>query len=264
MATAQLNGVDIYYEIHGDGPPLVLVAGLASDSQSWLPVVVPLAERFTVIVYDNRGVGRTTPHDTEVSMTLLTDDCAAMIEHLGYSKVFLLGHSMGGFIAQEVAARYPDRVERLILVGTARENTTRNGALFFDMARSLESGSDPETWFREFFRWIFTARFLQDEATVAEALRIAVEYPYPQTPAQFRRQVESVAGYVGVAASRIRAKTLVITGSEDLLFPPEQGRALAGELPNAEFQLIPNAAHSIHMEAPAAFVDALLQFLEAP
>ncbi|MFC2106357.1 alpha/beta fold hydrolase [Candidatus Bipolaricaulota bacterium] len=262
MATAQLNGVDIYYEVHGGGPPLVLIAGLASDSQSWLPVIAQLAERFTVIAYDNRGVGRTAPHDTEISMTLLTDDCAALIEHLGYSKVLLLGHSMGGFIAQEVAARYPDQVERLILVGTARANTPRNGALFLDMARSLESGADLETWFREFFRWIFTARFLQDEVVVAEALRVAVEYPYPQSPAQFRRQVESVAGFVGLDASRIRAKTLTMTGSEDLLFPPEQGRALAGELPNAEFQLISNAAHSIHMEAPAAFVDAVLQFLE--
>ncbi len=262
MATAQLNGVDIYFEVHGDGPPLVLVAGLASDSQSWLPVVPPLAERFAVITYDNRGVGRTAPQDADISMTLLTDDCAALIEHLGYSKVVLLGHSMGEFIAQQFAARYPDRVDRLILVGTALENTARNCALFLDMARSLKSGADPEAWFREFFGWIFTTRFLQDEATVAEALLIAVEYPYPQTPAQFRRQVESVAEFVGVNASRIKAKTLVMTGSEDLLFPSQQGHALAEELPNAEFLLVPDAAHSIHMEVPGAFVDAVLQFLE--
>lgn len=119
MGTARLNGVDVYYEVHGGGPSLVLIAGIASDSQSWLPVVAPLAEHFTVIVYDNRGVGRTTPQDADVSMALLADDCAALIEHLGYSKVHLLGHSMGGFVAQDVAARYPDRIGHLILVGTA-------------------------------------------------------------------------------------------------------------------------------------------------
>jgi len=260
---AQLNGVDIYYETHGDGPPLVLVAGLASDSQSWLPVLEPLAERFTVIAYDHRDVGRTVSHATEVSMALLADDCAALMEHLGVAEAHVLGHSMGGFIAQELAARDPDRVDRLILVGTALENTARNDALLLGMARSLGSGADREAWFREFFRWIFTARLLQDEAAVTEALRLAVEYPYPQTPEQFRRQVEAVVRFDPVDPSRIGAKTLVMTGSEDLLFPPEQGRILAEELPDAEFLQVPGAAHAIHVEAPDAFVGAVLRFLDS-
>ncbi len=234
--------------------------GIASDSQSWLPGVAPLAERFIVISYDNRGAGRTAPHNAEASIALLADDCAALIEHLGYSNVHLLGHSMGGFVAQDVAARYPDRINRLILVGTALENTARNDALLLDMANHLESGTDLETWFREFFRWIFTARFLEDEAAVAEALRIAVEYPYPQTPAQFRRQAEAVVAFDAVNPSRITTRTLVMTGSEDLLFPPEEGRALAEELPNAEFVLIPGAAHSVFLEAPDAFVNAVTRF----
>jgi pimeloyl-ACP methyl ester carboxylesterase len=262
VGTAQLEGIDVYYEIHGDGLPLVLVAGIASDSQSWLPAVGPLAEHFTVIAYDDRGVGRTAPHNAKVSTTLLADDCAALIEHLGAAKVHVLGHSMGGFVAQELAARRPDRVDRLILVGTALENTVRNDTLLLDMTRSLESGADPEAWFREFFRWIFTARFFQDETAVADALRLAVEYRYRQTPERFRRQVEAVARFVAVDPSRIRAKTLVMTGSEDLPFPPEEGGALAEEVPNAEFLLVPGTAHSIHMEAADAFVDAVLRFLE--
>jgi pimeloyl-ACP methyl ester carboxylesterase len=259
---AQLDGVEIYYEVHGDGPPLVLVAGLASDSQSWLPVVVPLAERFTVVAYDNRDVGRTVSHAAEISIPLLADDCAALMEHLGYSNAHVLGHSMGGLIAQELAARHPDRVDHLVLIGTALESTARNNALLLDMAQSLESGADLEAWFREFFRWIFTTRFLEDEAAVTEALRLAIEYPYRQAPEQFRRQVEAVARFVAVDPSQISAKTLVMTGSEDLLFPPEEGRVLAEELPYADFLLVPGTAHSIHMESTDAFVNAVLRFLE--
>ncbi len=262
MGTIETNGVEIYYEIHGSGPTLVLVAGLASDSQSWLPVLGELARRFTVVVYDNRGVGRTTPRDAEIEIPVLADDCVALIDRLGYPEVHLLGHSMGGFIVQDVAARHPDRVDRLILVGTSFKNTKHNDALLSHMADSLDSGADPGAWFRDLFRWIFTARFMEDEAAVAESVRLAVEYPYPQTAEQFRRQVEAVERFRGVEPRRIRAKTLVMTGEEDLLFPPAEGQALAERLPDAEFSLIPRAAHSIHMETPAAFVDAVVKYLK--
>jgi 3-oxoadipate enol-lactonase len=261
MNTIEIDGIRLYYEVRGGGPPLVLVAGLASDSQSWLPVVEPLARRFTVVAYDNRGVGRTTPPDVEIEISLLADDCVALIDRLGYSKVHLLGHSMGGLIAQDVAARHPDRIDRLILVGTGRRTTDEDDTLLSDMARSLEAGTDPETWFRELFRWIFTTRFMQDEATAAESIRLAVEYPYPQTAEQFQKQVDAVARFAGVDPSRIVARTLVMTGEDDVLFPPEEGRSLAMRLPDAEFLLVPSAAHSVHMESPVPFVDAVVRFL---
>lgn len=264
MSMIEANDVRLYHEVHGNGPPLVLIAGLASDSQSWLPVIAPLAKRFTVIVYDNRGVGRTLPKDAQIEIPLLANDGIALIDRLDHEKVHLLGHSMGGLIAQDVAARFPNRVDRLILVGTGVRTTDEDNALLSDMARALEAGADPEGWFRDLFRRIFTARFMEDEAAVAEALRVAMEYPYPQTPEQFRKQVDAVARSPGAKRSRIRARTLVMTGSEDVFFPPEAGQALAEEIPDARFLLMPGVAHSIHMEAPERFVDAVVRFLESP
>lgn len=264
MNTVVVNGIEIYVEVHGSGPPLVLIAGLASDSQSWLPVIAPLAEHFTVIVYDNRGVGRTAPADAPISIALLADDCARLLDRLGYPKVHLLGHSMGGLVAQQFAARHADRIDRLILVGTDRKNPARNDDLLLEMAASLESGTSVEDWLRELFRWLFTERFLQSEDAVTEAIRVAVEYPYPQSPEQFRRQVEAVVAFDGVDASRIAAPTLVVTGSEDRLFPPQVGRALAEQLRDGTFLVVPDAAHSIHMEAPGPFVDAVVAFLKGP
>ncbi|NOZ19463.1 MAG: alpha/beta hydrolase [Planctomycetes bacterium] len=262
MPTANINGVRLYYEIHGKGNPLILVAGLASDSQSWQPVVEDLARHYRLILPDNRGVGRTTPANADTSICQMADDCIALIQHLDLSCVHMLGHSMGGLVAQDCAVRYPKSIGKLILAGTSASCSKRNKALLTDWAAMLESGMNPALWFRNIFYWIFSPRFFEDDEAVREALRFAVEYPYPQTEVAFRKQVEAIARFNCVEAlPTISAKTLVLCGKEDLLFPPGECATLSQAIPNAKFHVIDNAAHSIHMENPAAFTDRVLHFL---
>src|SRR5260221_9223219 len=118
--------VDLYYEIRGHGKPVLLVAGLASDNAFWLPVVDDLAAHRQVIVIDNRGSGRTTPMDTATSIGAMADDCAALVRHLRLPCVDLVGHSMGGMIAQECAIRHAVLIDRAGLVGTGPVNSARN------------------------------------------------------------------------------------------------------------------------------------------
>ncbi len=262
MATAFINNVHLYYEIHGSGAPLLLVAGLASDSQSWQPILEDLARHYQVITLDNRGVGRTRPADIPVSIQQITDDCVSLIKSLGLSSVRLLGHSMGGFVAQECAIRYPEYVDALILAGTTAVNSPRNNALFFDWATYLEDSMDLKLWFKNMFYWIFSRHFFQQEEIVNDALRLAIEYPYPQSKEAFRNQVKAIAEFNCLARlATITAQTMVISGKEDLLFPPEECAKLAQEIPGATFSLIEKAAHSIHMENPQAFTEDVLQFL---
>ncbi|MDP8313931.1 MAG: alpha/beta hydrolase [Candidatus Celaenobacter antarcticus] len=107
MPSTIVNGIDLYYEIHGKGEPLMLIAGLASDSQSWQPIMEDLSRNYRVITPDNRGVGRTKPSDINISIQKITDDCISLVRHLGLSSVNMLGHSMGGFVALDCAIRYP-------------------------------------------------------------------------------------------------------------------------------------------------------------
>ncbi len=164
MAIAIINGMQIYYEIHGTGEPLLLIAGLASDSQSWLSVINRLADRYQVITFDNRGVGRRKPSDEFTTIEQMADDCVALIQYLGLSPVHLLGHSMGGFIAQRCAIHYPNVVNRLILAGTSASVSDRNIALFLDWVHYLESGMDLTLWFRN----LFTGYFLFDSLKIAK------------------------------------------------------------------------------------------------
>jgi len=257
------NGVDLYYEIHGQGAPLMLIAGLASDSQSWQPILKELSQHYQLIVPDNRGVGRTTPPTVATSIAHIADDCMALISQLGLSSVALCGHSMGGFVALDCAIRYPDQVTNLILAGTSAYNSESNNALFLAWAASLESRMAPEQWFRNIFSWIFSDRFLKDEAALDTALRWAIEYPYPQSTIAFKNQVNAIRQFNCLKdVPHIRAKTLILSGEEDLLFPPETSSRVLGAIPGAEFSLIEHAAHALHTENPEAFTASLFHFLK--
>lgn len=259
-----LSDVELYYEVHGgDGPPLLLVAGLASDVSSWQTVLPALSEHFRVIVVDNRGIGRSVPEDAPVSVDLMADDCAALIDHLGYGPVHVLGHSMGGFTALSLAARYPDRVKKLVLAATGEKSSFRNTLLFSDLADLYERGEDPAGFFRTVFYWIFSPAFFEDEGTVKGAVEFALSYPFPQAPVSFRNQVNAIAAFDGrnLAAS-VSAPALVLSAAEDLLFASSAGRELAEKLPRGKYLSVEGAAHSIHAEKPKEFAEAVVSFLK--
>jgi pimeloyl-ACP methyl ester carboxylesterase len=169
---------------------------------------------------------------------------------------------MGGFVALDLAVRYPGHVNKLVLAATAASNSRRNNSLFSSWASSLESGMALDLWFRNVFYWLFSPRFFESETAVNEAVRYAVEYPHPQSAMAFRNQVEAIAAYdCREGLSGIAAETMVISGKEDLLFPREVCARLAQSIPGAAFSVIDGAGHSIHMEQPRAFVDCVMEFL---
>lgn len=262
MPFAPINELEIYYEIHGSGPPIVLISGLASDSQSWNPIINDLAKNNTIITFDNRGAGRTKPQETYTSIELISSDCVELIKKLGYSKVVLLGHSMGGFIALNCAIRYSQFVDKLILAGTSAYNFARNNALLHDWASYLEAGMESEKWFRNVFYWIFTQDYFENEKNLQQALDLALDYPYSQSCQAFQNQVNAIAEFnCTLNITKITAETLVITGEKDLLFPPETSFKILNKIPNSTFSIMENAAHALYLERPGEFVDSILRFI---
>lgn len=264
MPTLDRPDVRLHYEDTGRGPALLLVAGLASDSMSWQPVVAPLAAAFRLIRPDNRGAGRTTPQDAESSIDAMADDCAALIRHSGVARAHVAGHSMGGFVARRLAIRHPALVDRLVLVASGERAGGRNLALFRDLADDYPPATDAADWFRRLFDLIFTPRFLADPEKAGAALRWALDYPVPQSAAGFRRQVEAMAAFEetgGGDAGRIAVRTLVVGGAADRLFPPEELRSYARTIAGARAAMIDDAAHAVHTERPDAFVAEVFAFL---
>jgi len=119
VSKAKVNDINIYYDVHGDGFPLVMVMGFLGNADCWDPRMLPvLADKFKVIVFDNRGAGRTDISAKEFSIKLFAEDTVGLMDVLKVPKAHVLGISMGGMIAQELALNYPERVEKLILAST--------------------------------------------------------------------------------------------------------------------------------------------------
>ncbi len=262
MSMVHINGIDLYYEDYGEGMPLVLIAGLASDSQSWQPIIEKLSLHYRVIVFDNRGIGRTKISSSKIYIHDIADDCIALIKYLDIHSVYLLGHSMGGFVALDCAIRYPQYISKLILAGTSALNSERNNTLFSDWSSYREKGMDLESWFRNIFFWILTQQFFNDKEVLNNALQFVIEYPYPQTEIAFSAQVDAIKEFnCSKSLALIRSETLVVYGREDLLFPPTDSSKVLQAIPNVRFSYIDHAAHSIHSEEAEKFITIIQDFL---
>lgn len=264
MPVFRRGDVDLCYEVRGSGKPMLLLAGLAADSSFWVAAVNALAERRQVILIDNRGCGKTTPLDAASSIRAMADDSMALASHLQLPRVDIAGHSMGGMIAQACALHHPARVDRLVLAATAPVNTARNNDLFATWATMFET-VDRATWFRNLFYWVFSTRFFADPAKVGALVQLATGYPYQQSTHALRAQVAAIAAFDATAAlASIHAPALVLAGTDDQLFAVASSAAFARALPNATFEAIAGAAHSIPNEFPQAFTRCVLNFLAAP
>jgi pimeloyl-ACP methyl ester carboxylesterase len=264
--TAEADGAALYFELHGSGSgtPLVLVEGLGAATWLWERQLPALAEAVPVVVYDNRGVGRSDAPPGPYTIGQLADDLAVVLDTLGIDRAHVLGASMGGFVAQEFALRYPERVDRLVLV-----STSAGGATHVPMAPEVlqqmmapPATDDPRALVRSRLPLAFTEAFLADSATVAHLVDQRLERPQP--PHAYQAQL--VAGATFDAADRvsqITAPTLVAAASDDLVVPVENAHRLADALPNAELKVYPGLGHQFFVEAPDAFNRDVLAFLRA-
>jgi pimeloyl-ACP methyl ester carboxylesterase len=252
----------MYYKEYGSGEPLLLIAGLASDSQSWLPIVNRLSKHFRVIIFDNRGVGRSDSNNDGITIEIMTNDCVRLINHLGYSKVNILGHSMGGIIAMDMAINFPDMVDKLIVEASAPQLNNRNIELFNDWVNYLNEGMKKELWFKNIFYWIFSPVFFNNIHVLNQAIELSVNYPYPQSDTSFKNQVLAITTFSCLSkVKKIKSPTLIVFGELDLLFPPLETETLFKDIVHKSISVVPKAAHSVHIDNPEYFIETVLNFL---
>lgn len=259
MPFAEFGALRLHYEIEGDGPPLLLLAGMMSDSASWGPVVPDLTRHFTVIRPDNRTTGRTEPREAPVTLVDWAGDVVRLLDHLGLGRVHLAGHSLGGLIAMHVAATAPDRVERLALLAAGPMFLQRNLMLFRHLLDLRADEYPPDLWLRALLPWLFHPRAFDDAAMVETMIALSLAYPHAQSREAFSVQID---GFAGVAASLAQPDrlppTLAVLGRDDLLMPREATVAALREMGEVTIVELAEAGHSVHWDAPAPVVAALL------
>lgn len=247
----------IHYETSGEGKPLLLIAGTASDGASWGPLL-PLLPGRQLILIDNRGSGQTRVSGP-ITHDEMFDDCAALIDHLGLQAVDVVGHSLGGWIGLGLAARHPGKVDRLVTMGIG-PMSAKSLIMMKDMAR-LYFTMVPQDWFRLFYQWLFSEPFFTDEAVIAGAAEASTNYAFRQSPGDFARQVAAMERGATIDLPAITAPVLALAAELDLLAPLAAVTALHAPIPNHRVETIAGSAHSIHWEKPAETAAAINAFL---
>jgi pimeloyl-ACP methyl ester carboxylesterase len=252
------DSTSIDYDVHGEGPPLLLIGGLGFGRWAWFRQVPAFSRHFKTITFDARG-----ERDLDSGVTDLASDVVALLEHLRVGKAHVLGTSLGGFVAQELALGRPDLVERLVLVGTSYG---RGG---------------PETMSPWALADMIGLPSLNSERAVRKGLESATSGAYrAEHPEEFEQVVRwrladspSLSAYyeqmrAGASfdlsrdAGRITSPTLVIHGAEDRYVPVANAAALAEAIPGAKLRVLDNAGHLVFIERYADVNREVVTFLK--
>ena len=276
MSTTRVGDVELYYEEHGGGEPLLCIMGLAADSTAWVLQVPDFARRYRTIVYDNRGVGRSSKPPGPYTIHQMADDAAALLDHLNVASAHVCGVSMGGMISQELALRHPAKVRSLVLGCTYPEPDAEieNHRLMslgkFGGHISAEGGMEidvqainPMEFLQHMLPNVFNAEFIATQLPMLlQVFSGALQYGF---------SMEAILGQVAAVMShkatdrlhQIAVPTLVLTGDADRLIPPKNSEILADAIPGAKLLMIPGGSHGFNFETPDVFNRAVLDFLDA-
>jgi 3-oxoadipate enol-lactonase len=197
VPTVDIDGVNLHYDIDGEGPPLLLIAGLGANSSSWATVKPLLRGRFTCITFDNRGVGRSDAPPGPYTIDQMADDTAGLIRRLGYDSVMAVGWSLGGSVLQALLIRDGELVSKAVLL-SAFPSYTELQRCWLDCLLCLrQSGVPAEAQAMFGMAWGFTGKLLVDHAALAGAARLGAAAPYPTSFDGFAAHAHGLRRYAG-------------------------------------------------------------------
>jgi 3-oxoadipate enol-lactonase len=261
MPLAKVNGINIDYTVAGQGDPLIMIMGMGFGQKGWVFQTGYFKKYFQVITFDNRGCGNSDKPEGLYSTRMMAEDLIGLMDYLHLNKAHVLGLSMGGMIAQELAINYPQRVNKLVLVSTFCKN------------HKDISGDTPE----------WTEAVNQSlKGTPGPMINLLLNKRFNRmiyTPIMKRAQKKAgAAGAAGLIGQRqacvnhytadrlikIAAPTLVIGGSEDKVLYPNSSKVISNLIPGSRLLLINKGSHLIPLEMKARFNKEVLDFLKSP
>ncbi|OGW74901.1 MAG: hypothetical protein A2Z72_06230 [Omnitrophica bacterium RBG_13_46_9] len=262
LRKAHVDDIDIAYKTFGKGYPIVLIMGFSGTMDMWEPRVLrALSSHYKVIVFDSRGIGESTATSKKFSIELFADDTAGLLDALGIERAHILGWSMGTNIAQELALRHPDKVDKLILYAadpggkecvqpeSPLKTVTDTSGTLHDREERVVKVLFPEEWRKK-------------HPDVREY------FPFPKERSSVdnvNRQAQAMNEWAGSYSrlGQIKCPTLLITGTEDVIPPPINSFIMGEKIPGAWVIQIKGGGHGLMYQYPEGFSRAILTFLES-
>ena len=263
MPHADVNGQRLYYEVHGDGEPLLAIQGLGSDLNSWIPQIKDWSAANRLVMPENRDVGRSSRAAGPYEIADMAADTLALADHLELESFHLVGMSLGGTIAQEVALTAPDRVRTLTLIVSYAwgGEWSRLRARLWKAALARTTREEHAD---NLMLMAFSQEFFEDPDRVAYVRQAILDNPNPQEPEAFIRQLE--AGSRHDTRERLGELTMpvhVIGGEFDGMVPVWKSKELARLIPGARLTVIERAPHAMNIEHAGEMNSAVLGFLSS-
>ncbi len=263
MPHVEVNDIKIYYEVHGTGEPLLLIEGLGYATWMWYRQLEEFSRDFRVIIFDNRGVGKSDKPDIPYSIEMMAADAAGLLRALDIQQAHVLGVSMGGFIAQALAIGYPELVHTLILVCTSHGGRRAIPAPPETIKAMLnEEGLPPREALRQAMRPAFGPGYL---AQHPEELEKIIEWRLAEPTPRYawQRQFNAILGAdLEGKLSEIQAPTLILTGDADRVVPMANSERLHKAIADSVLEVFPGGGHLFFLEQAPAFNRRVLEFLK--
>lgn len=266
MPFARVNGVNIHYEVYGRGEPLVMIMGLGGPGSGWIFQIRTFRKNYRVVIFDNRGVGKSSKPTEPYTIRTMADDTIGLMDHLGIDKAHIMGTSLGGMIAQELAIKYPDRLNKLILVCTTADTGDINDRVISQMGLEVgASGEDLESLDLKDLQKVMGAI-----TSLAFNRRLFKMFIVPLFKLSLRfLGVKGIKGQIRAADAHstterlheITAPTLVIVGTEDRIIPCISSEVLADKIPDAKLVKFDGGSHAFFIEMRGRFNQSVLDFL---
>jgi len=262
MPHFNLGEFKLYYEDHGQGDALLLIAGLNCDSRIWTLVLDDLKKHYRVIFFDNRGVGQSDGIDTPLTIEIMANDAFKLLNHLRIKQASVIGHSLGGTIAQTMAYLQPLRIQKLVICNSLVKLSRANHLLGRIMIFLRHWGFNPQTIMKRALPLLFAKQFRKNKVQTAEIVRSFIgNRRHPQESISYKRQLEALMSFNSLEwLNQIKSSTLIIEGREDRLCPRDS-KILAKHILNSTLVSLPNVGHVPMIEQPRTFVQVLTKFL---
>jgi len=262
MPFAESNGIKIYYEIYGEGEPVVLISGLGSPLGSWETQVPIYSEKFKVIVFDNRGVGRSEVTEPGFTISDMADDTIGLLDNLEVDSATFIGKSMGGMITQRIGIKYPERANKLV-IGCSSSSRDEVGNLLLKGGREVATKAGMKAvWITGLF-YGYTREYIEKNIDLIK-----------ESLSEIPEDEEVLKGYLGQSAAceghytldelhSIKANTLVMYGNKDLIMSPKKSVEMAEKIQNCRLRGFSDVGHGFWREKQEEVDKLVMEFLSS-
>ncbi|NDD58518.1 MAG: alpha/beta hydrolase [Chlamydiae bacterium] len=262
MPFAQINGINMYYEIHGEGAPVVLIQGFTRNTLNWKLVLENLQKSFQVLVFDNRGSGRTDHPSQPYSIEMMSTDLSILMEHLHIPQACIVGHSMGGAIVQQFCADNPEKVKKAVICSSFCKVPYCSLMQIDTIIRMTELKVPKECIYRNVLPWLYSNQLLENPGFIEHVLNLMLHDPFPQ----------NMDGFIGQGAAlksfnftnqlhKIANPCLILVGENDLYAPVSSSLQLHQKITKAQMKIFPHQGHMINEEIPEQLCYEIKAFL---